>query len=121
MKICILTVLNLTVWLMASMITRIFTHTQVSVFCSNQHECLNNVSVSMMSLIPSSAWVWPCPNTLHFHSDANSPYNSSYIPASKSRLVLERVVGSPPKDNSMKVCRRAINSYSKASMQWYLI
>lgn len=46
------------------------------------------------------------------YADANSPYNSSYIPASKSRMVLERVIGFPPKDGAGKLCRRAINSYT---------
>ena len=49
----------------------------------------------------------------NFISDANSPFNSSYIPGSRSHVVFERVIGYPKPDYAGKLCRRTINSYSK--------
>ena len=50
---------------------------------------------------------------LTLFSDANSPFNSSYIPGSRSHVVFERVIGYPKPDYAGKLCRRTINSYSK--------
>ena len=61
--------------------------------------------------------IWTCDSendvSLLLFPDSNSPYNSSYIPGSRSRVVFEKVIGYPKTDYAGKLCRRTINSYSK--------
>ena len=67
---------------------------------------LNNVEpYGVIDGINDDSRIFPYP-------DSNSPYNSSYIPGSRSRVVFEKVIGYPKTDYAGKLCRRTINSYT---------
>eukprot|EP00731_Ephydatia_muelleri_P033568 Em0032g30a len=72
---------------------------------------LNNVEpYGVVDGINDDSNVFPYP-------DANSPFNSSYIPGSRSHVVFERVIGYPKPDYAGKLCRRTINSYTAPQVQ----